>query len=70
MVTYFLARICTQFTLSSDAVAPFVYLESRNIPGKFRDNGFLAMKGAQYSMSFESWEQIDVKSFSGGLKIR
>ena len=59
-----------QFNLSSNAVAPFVYLESRNVPGRFSDNGFTILKGGQIFMSFESWEKFDVKHFSSGLSIR
>ncbi|XP_064391180.1 beta-mannosidase-like isoform X2 [Halichondria panicea] len=58
------------FNLSSNAVAPFVYLESRNVPGRFSDNGFTILKGGQIFMSFESWEKFDVKHFSSGLSIR
>ena len=59
-----------QFDLSSNAVAPFVYLESRNVPGSFSDNGFTILKGMQIFMSFNSWETFDVKQFSSGLTIR
>ncbi len=59
-----------QFNLSSNAVAPFVYLESRNVLGRFSDNGFTILKGGQIFMSFESWEKFDVKQFSSGLSIR
>lgn len=58
------------FTLSSSAVAPFIYLESRNVPGRFNNNGFLALKNTQYSMSFECWAKLDLQFFSSGLKIR
>ena len=60
-----------KFFLSSSAIAPFVYVESRNIPGRFSDNGMLILKGTPtYYLTFESWEPIDIKRFSSGLKIR
>ena len=60
-----------QFTLSSTAVAPYVYLESLNTPpGTFSDNGFLLMKGSSQNMSFDCFEQIDLHDFVTGLSIR
>ena len=41
-----------QFTLMTDAVAPYIYLSSPAYDGIFSDNGFLAMPQKNYYITF------------------
>ena len=62
-----------QFTLISDAVAPYVYLTSSDYDGIFSDNGFLAMPQKTYNITFTPLtgsEKISVEDFQQSLSIR
>ena len=62
----------SQFTLTSDAVAPYVYLASMDYDGIFSDNGFLAMPQKTYDITFSPLgsEKIDIAKFQEALTIR
>ena len=58
-------------SLSTDAAAPFVFLESP-YPGRFSDNGFLLvpMDGQTKDISFISKADFSLNDFKSSLKIR
>ncbi len=61
-----------QFTLTSDAVAPYVYLANLEYDGVFSDNGFLVMPQKTYDIRFMllGSDKIDINKFQQALKIR
>ena len=63
-----------QFTLMTDAVAPYVYLASAAYDGIFSDNGFLAMPQKNYDITFTplpgSSSKISIEEFQQSLSIR
>ncbi|XP_072220835.1 beta-mannosidase [Leuresthes tenuis] len=60
----------TGFTvaLHSAAVAPFVWLDVGNIPGRFSSNGFLMVSGNK-TVNFAAWRPTSVAEFSRSLTI-
>ena len=61
--------------LTSDAVAPYVYLTSSDYDGIFSDNGFLAMPQKNYDITFtplpgSSSKEISIEEFQQSLSIR
>ena len=61
-----------QFKLTSDAVAPYVYLANLDYDGIFSDNGFLAMPQKSYNITFTPLgsDKIDIDKFQPALTIR
>ena len=62
-----------QFTLMTDAVAPFVYLTNMDYGGSFSDNGFLAMPQKNYDITFTPLpgsDKISAEDFQKSLAIR
>lgn len=55
-------------TLHSSAVAPFVWLDVGNIPGRFSSNGFL-MLSANNTVSFNAWRPTSAAELSKALTI-
>lgn len=60
--------------MTSDAVAPYVYLANMDYDGIFSDNGFLAMPQKSYNITFSPLglgdDKIDVTKFQQALTIR
>ncbi|KAF8774431.1 Beta-mannosidase like protein [Argiope bruennichi] len=54
-------------SLDTHAIAPFVWLDVWNIPGKFSDNGFLMV--SETVVSFFSKDAIEIKDISNNLNI-
>lgn len=61
-----------QFKVTSDAVAPYVYLANLNYDGIFSNNGFLAMPRMSYDITFTPLgsDKVDLSSFEPALTIR
>ena len=62
-----------QFTLMTDAVAPYVYLASPAYDGIFSDNGFLAMPQKNYDITFTpipDTAMMNLDTFQQTLTIR
>ncbi|MEQ2167898.1 hypothetical protein GOODEAATRI_008792 [Goodea atripinnis] len=55
-------------TLHSAAVAPFVWLDLGNIPGRFSSNGFL-MVTRNVTISFDAWCPTSVAELSRSLTV-
>ena len=55
-------------TLHSASVAPFVWLDMGNIPGRFSSNGFL-MLTRNRTVSFTAWRNTSVAELSRSLTI-
>nr|XP_057933509.1 beta-mannosidase isoform X2 [Doryrhamphus excisus] len=54
--------------LRSAAVAPFVWLDARNIPGRFSSNGFL-MLSRNRTVVFHTWRPTSVAELSRSLTV-
>lgn len=57
------------FTLKSDVVAPFVYLQT-DVLGYFSENGFLLFPNKPHEVTFTAWESFTVAEFQNSLKTR
>ncbi|XP_070804532.1 beta-mannosidase [Pituophis catenifer annectens] len=57
-----------QFALEATAIAPFVWLEVGNIPGRFSDNGFLLTE-KQKLIFFYPWETTNVKELEKSFSL-
>ncbi|XP_008397068.1 beta-mannosidase [Poecilia reticulata] len=55
-------------SLHSAAVAPFVWLDVGNIPGRFSSNGFL-MVTRNATVRFDTWRPTSVGELSGSLTV-
>ncbi|XP_041669117.1 beta-mannosidase-like [Cheilinus undulatus] len=55
-------------TLHSDSVAPFVWLDVDNVPGRFSSNGFL-MVTRNRTVSFNAWRPTGISELSETLSI-
>ncbi|XP_015249111.1 PREDICTED: beta-mannosidase [Cyprinodon variegatus] len=55
-------------TLNSAAVAPFVWLDVGNVPGRFSSNGFL-MVTRNATIKFEAWCPTSVEELSRSLRV-
>uniref|UniRef100_A0A3Q2PBK5 Beta-mannosidase n=1 Tax=Fundulus heteroclitus TaxID=8078 RepID=A0A3Q2PBK5_FUNHE len=55
-------------TLQSAAVAPFVWLDVGNVPGRFSSNGFL-MVTRNATVSFEAWRPTSAAELSRSLTV-
>ncbi len=59
--------------MTSDAVAPYVYMTSLDYSGTFSDNGFLAMPQKNYDITFTPLpgsDKISSEDFQKSLAIR
>lgn len=55
-------------SLQTSAVAPFVWLDVANIPGRFSSNGFL-MLSSNKSVCFKPWSSTSVSELSRALTV-
>uniref|UniRef100_A0A8C5NAY2 Beta-mannosidase n=1 Tax=Gouania willdenowi TaxID=441366 RepID=A0A8C5NAY2_GOUWI len=55
-------------TLRSSSVAPFVWLDVGNIPGRFTSNGFL-MVSANRTVGFHAWRPTSAAELSNALTV-
>ena len=58
-----------EIKLSSNQIAPYVWLDAYKVKGRFSDNGFLMIK-RQASISFSSWEPVDLTTFKASLTVK
>ena len=58
-----------EIQLSSDQIAPFVWLTAPGIEGRFSDNGFL-MVNKTMTVRFMAWEALNPKRFAQSLAVR
>ncbi|ESO87028.1 hypothetical protein LOTGIDRAFT_183459 [Lottia gigantea] len=56
-------------TLSTDNIAPFVWIDSRGISGRFSDNGFI-MKDSLLQLTYKSWDSVDLATFQKSLSVK
>uniref|UniRef100_A0A8C6XH48 Beta-mannosidase n=1 Tax=Naja naja TaxID=35670 RepID=A0A8C6XH48_NAJNA len=57
-----------QFALEATAIAPFVWLDVGNIPGRFSDNGFLLTEKKRL-IFFYPWETTNVKELEKSFSL-
>ncbi|KAM6439989.1 beta-mannosidase isoform 1-T1 [Liasis olivaceus] len=57
-----------QLVLEAIAIAPFVWLDVGNIPGRFSDNGFLLTEKQKF-IFFYPWETTSVKELEKSLSL-
>ncbi|XP_076456122.1 LOW QUALITY PROTEIN: beta-mannosidase-like [Babylonia areolata] len=55
-------------TVSTNAIAPFVWLESAGIMGRFSDNGFLLLRPTT-TVKFFAWQDVDYASLHAALTV-
>lgn len=55
-------------TLHAASVAPFVWLDVGNVPGRFSSNGFL-MVSRNMTVGFEAWRPTSVAELSRSLTV-
>lgn len=55
-------------TLLSDSVAPFVWLDPGNVPGRFSSNGFL-MVSRNRTVGFNAWRRTSAEELSDSLRV-
>ena len=55
-------------TISTSAIAPFVWLETPGIQGRFSDNGFLMVQPVM-QLQYFAWELIDQNRLQNSLTI-
>ncbi|KAJ6252035.1 beta-mannosidase [Anaeramoeba flamelloides] len=58
-----------EFTLQSDQIALFVFLQT-TYSGKFQDNGFVMLKGEEKVLEWHAWEDFDFSKFELNLKVK
>ncbi|KAL4228617.1 hypothetical protein ACF0H5_011667 [Mactra antiquata] len=56
-------------TLTTDALAPFVWVDTNNVKGRFSDNGFL-MYQKTMTLTFYAWETVDVNTLTNSLSVK
>ncbi|KAK7109882.1 beta-mannosidase-like [Littorina saxatilis] len=57
-------------TLTTDAIAPFVWLEAGSMMGRFSDNGFLLVK-MTFTVTFTAWrDDVDIHTLRSHLSVR
>ncbi|XP_070174376.1 beta-mannosidase-like [Littorina saxatilis] len=56
-------------TLTTTAIAPFVWLEAGSIMGRFSDNGFLLVKPST-TVKFSAWRDVDTDVLLEHLSVR
>ncbi|XP_061441531.1 beta-mannosidase isoform X1 [Rhineura floridana] len=57
-----------QIILETTAIAPFVWLDAGNVPGRFSDNGFLLTEKRKVLL-FYPWETTSVKELEKSLSL-
>ncbi|KAI0212268.1 hypothetical protein LSAT2_002827 [Lamellibrachia satsuma] len=58
------------FTLTTDAIAPFVWLDTQGIMGRFSDNGFIMVEPVKV-LSFYAWDKpIYIDEFHRCLTVK
>lgn len=55
--------------LTTDNIAPFVWLEAYGVKGRFSDNGFL-MKDSKVTLIFTAWQTVDVNTLKSSLSVK
>ncbi|KAK7109884.1 beta-mannosidase-like [Littorina saxatilis] len=56
-------------TLTTDAIAPFVWLEAGSMMGRFSDNGFLLVK-VTFTVTFTAWrDDVDIHTLRSQLSV-
>ncbi|XP_050404804.2 beta-mannosidase isoform X1 [Patella vulgata] len=65
------SQSATEFSLvlSTNNIAPFVWINAYNISGRFSDNGFL-MKDPLLQLTFTSWQPVDLDTFKKSLTVK
>ncbi|XP_041374637.1 beta-mannosidase-like [Gigantopelta aegis] len=58
-----------EIILSSNRIAPYVWLDAYKVKGRFSDNGFLMMK-ARTSVKYTSWEPVELIKFTQSLSVK
>lgn len=58
------------FQLSSENVAPFVWLENNAIPGRFSNNGFLLLPHQSVTFHFFGQRNFSTQEFASSLQMR
>ena len=56
-------------SLTTDNIAPFVWLEATGVKGRFSDNGFLLLSASK-SFTFYSWEMTTAKELAASLSVK
>lgn len=56
-------------TMTTDNIAPFVWLEATGIRGRFSDNGFLLLTQSK-TLTFYAWEMTTVQELTSALKVK
>jgi beta-mannosidase len=56
-------------TLTTSAIAPFVWLDADQVMGRFSDNGFL-MVHPQKVVTFYSWDGVTVDNLKAALSVK
>lgn len=56
-------------TISTSAIAPFVWLDTPGVQGRFSDNGFLMVQRVKHLQYF-AWESVDQNRLGGSLTIK
>jgi beta-mannosidase len=56
-------------TLTTDAIAPFVWIDAYKVKGRFSDNGFLMLHKTR-TLTFYAWETIDVATLKAALSVK
>lgn len=57
------------FVLSTDRVAPHVFLETP-LAGRFSDNGFVLLPGRPVTLSFYNWQATSPSELLAQLSVR
>ena len=55
--------------LTTDAIAPFVWVDTYKVKGQFSDNGFLMLHKTR-TLTFYAWETVDVTTLRGALTVK
>ena len=60
-----------EFTVSitTNAIAPFVWLEAYGVKGRFSDNGFLMIKPTM-TLTFYAWQSVDPSTLKQSLTVK
>ncbi|XP_062567240.1 beta-mannosidase-like isoform X2 [Saccostrea cucullata] len=56
-------------TVSTSAIAPFVWLDTPGVQGRFSDNGFLMVHSVRYLQYF-AWELVDLKTLDLAITVK
>ena len=56
-------------SISTNAIAPFVWLEAYGVKGRFSDNGFLMIK-PKVTLTFYAWQPVDAVTLRKALTVK